>query len=206
MFGLCLCLLHTVSLVTGRGIHLQKQGALAGHTAGEPTEALARLWWCVRTTASTEQAGQGCEPGHAGVQAKASQDKVNWQRPSGGFMVCFFTGECSHIKLRRTTCSETQWHSLMPFFAVVFHLVCPPRRRPPQSGLWMGIQMLMRGCESRTGHGLNRHGKRVCTKTRMQTSAYEAKLGSDSSMGKSSSSSERQERSESERAGTFIED
>lgn len=75
----------------GWGRHLQKQGALAGQAAGEPTEALARLWWCVRTTASTEQAGQGCEPGHAGVQAKASQDKVNWEKDSGGFMVCFLS-------------------------------------------------------------------------------------------------------------------
>lgn len=75
----------------GWGRHLQNQGALEGHAAGEPTEALARLWWCVRTTASTEQAGQGCEPGHAGVQAKALQDKVNWEKDSGGFMVCFLS-------------------------------------------------------------------------------------------------------------------
>lgn len=63
----------------GWGRHLPKQGALAGHAAGEPAEALARLWRCVRTSASTEQAGQGCEPGHTGVQRKASQDEVNWE-------------------------------------------------------------------------------------------------------------------------------
>lgn len=66
--------------------------------------------------------------------------------------------------------------------------------------------MLMRECESRTGHGLNRHGKHVGTKTRMLPSSLRAKLGSESSMGKSSSSSERRRRSESGRAGTFIED
>lgn len=57
--------------------------------------------------------------------------------------------------------------SLMPIVAVAFHLA-----RPPLS-LWKegGIQMLMRGCESRTGHGLNRHGKHVHTKTHTQTSA-----------------------------------
>lgn len=66
--------------------------------------------------------------------------------------------------------------------------------------------MLMRGCESRKGHRLNRRGKRVCKKRRMQTSAYKAKLGSESSMGRFSSPPERQERSESERPGMFIED
>lgn len=66
--------------------------------------------------------------------------------------------------------------------------------------------MLMRGCESRVGHRLSRPGKHVCTKTRMQTSAYKVKLGSESGMGKLSRSSERQEKSESERPGMFIED
>lgn len=46
----------------GWGRHLQKQGALAGQAAGELTEALARLWWCVRTTASTERQGKGVSP------------------------------------------------------------------------------------------------------------------------------------------------
>lgn len=161
------------------GRHLQQQGALVGHAAGEPTEALARLRWCARNTASTEQAGQRCEPSHAGVQGKASQYEVNWEKDSGGHMVCFlsfyrqvFTHKAEENSLFRNRMPL----SLMPVLAVVFHLFCPPRSL--QSGLRKGIQMLMRGCESRTGHGLNRHGKRVCTKTRMQTSAYKAKLGS----------------------------
>lgn len=94
--------------------------------------------------------------------------------------------------------------SLMPVLAVVFHLVWPPRSLKP--GLQKGIQMLMRGSESKTGLGPNRHGKHVCTKTQMQTNAYKAELGSKSSMGKWSSSSKRHERSESERPGMFIED
>lgn len=112
------------------GRHLQKQGALAGHAVGEDTEALATLWWCVRTTASTELAGQECEPGHAGVQGKASQDEVNWEKDSGGHMVCVLSfyrqvfthkAEGNHLFRNRMTLS------LIPVLAAVFHLVCPPR-------------------------------------------------------------------------------
>lgn len=67
----------------GWGRHLQKQGAFS-----EP-----RCWWAHRGPSQTlvvcenhsvhRKAGQGCEPGHAGVQGKASQDEVNWEKEKG---------------------------------------------------------------------------------------------------------------------------
>lgn len=88
------------------------------------------------------KAGQGCEPGHAGVQGKASQDEDKRVKEkkrfwwTHGTFLSFYRQVFTHKAEENNMFRNRMTLSLMPVLAVVFHLVCSPRS--PKSGRGMG--------------------------------------------------------------------